>query len=405
MAVDREQRRDGGRAGADDRHDAARGDRGRRGRRRCARGNDEIPIRVRLASGDRATVDDVLEPVDLDAERARRARRLSRRSSAAKGRTVIDREDRERQIAVWAAPLDRPLRRARRRDERGLREDQDAARRERPPGRPGAADERVERLDGLRARARRHLHLHRARVAVRELHPPAHDHAHLPLAFVGAIVALFLAHNTISMGSMIGIILLMGLVTKNAILLLDRAIVRVREHGETPLQAILEAGPERLRPMLMTSAAMILGMLPTALSRGEGASSARRWPSASSAASSARRCSSLIVVPAFYLGIEGAKAWLRGVGARRASPATCHFRQRLASDANRPILRAMTTRASLASPSSRPSPRASRRRSSTRPRRRSTPARARAPTSPAIRSACIATRSSTRRGARCSSTA
>ena len=73
-----------------------------------------------------------------------------------------------------------------------------------------------------------------------------------------------------AMGTMIGIILLMGLVTKNAILLIDRAIVRVREHGETPLQAILEAGPERLRPILMTSAAMVLGMLPTALGNGEG---------------------------------------------------------------------------------------------------------------------------------------
>jgi hypothetical protein len=51
-------------------------------------------------------------------------------------------------------------------------------------------------------------------------------------------------------------------VTKNAILVVDRAIVRVRDHGDTPLEAILEAGPERLRPILMTSAAMVLGMLP-----------------------------------------------------------------------------------------------------------------------------------------------
>ncbi len=64
----------------------------------------------------------------------------------------------------------------------------------------------------------------------------------LPLALVGAILALFLAKQTISMGSSIGIILLMGLVTKNAILLLDRAIVRVRDHGEAPLQAILKRG-------------------------------------------------------------------------------------------------------------------------------------------------------------------
>ena len=130
----------------------------------------------------------------------------------------------------------------------------------------------------------------------------------LPLALVGAIVALFLTDNTMAMGTMIGIILLMGLVTKNAILLVDRAIVRVREHGETPLQAILEAGPERLRPILMTSAAMVLGMLPTALvATARGASSARRWRSRSSAASISSTLLSLVVVPVFYLAIENAK--------------------------------------------------------------------------------------------------
>ena len=93
----------------------------------------------------------------------------------------------------------------------------------------------------------------------------------LPLALVGGVPRrCFLDQQTLAMGAMIGIILLMGLVTKNAILLVDRAIVRVREHGETPLDAILEAGPERLRPILMTSAAMILGMLPTAISNGDG---------------------------------------------------------------------------------------------------------------------------------------
>jgi hypothetical protein len=92
----------------------------------------------------------------------------------------------------------------------------------------------------------------------------------LPLAIVGAVLGLFLSHNSLAMSSMIGIILLMGLVTKNGILLVDRAIVRVREYGESPLQAVLEAGPERLRPILMTRAAMVMGMLPTATGTGEG---------------------------------------------------------------------------------------------------------------------------------------
>jgi multidrug efflux pump subunit AcrB len=114
-----------------------------------------------------------------------------------------------------------------------------------------------------------------------------------------------------AMGTMIGIILLMGLVTKNAILLIDRAIVRVREHGESPLQAVLEAGPERLRPILMTSAAMVLGMLPTALGNGEG--SEFRGPMAVAVIGGVISSTllSLVVVPVFYLAIEGLKKRLK----------------------------------------------------------------------------------------------
>ncbi len=92
----------------------------------------------------------------------------------------------------------------------------------------------------------------------------------LPLASVGAMLALFVTRQSINMGSLIGLILLMGLVTKNAILLVDGAIQRIRLHGDSPGEAIRTAGPRRLRPILMTSAAMVLGMLPTALGRGMG---------------------------------------------------------------------------------------------------------------------------------------
>jgi hydrophobe/amphiphile efflux-1 (HAE1) family protein len=91
----------------------------------------------------------------------------------------------------------------------------------------------------------------------------------LPLAMIGAFVAVFVTGWSMSMGISIGIILLMGLVTKNGILLVDHAVVATRE-GKTPKEAILEAGAARLRPILMTSAAMVLGMLPTALSDGSG---------------------------------------------------------------------------------------------------------------------------------------
>jgi multidrug efflux pump subunit AcrB len=127
---------------------------------------------------------------------------------------------------------------------------------------------------------------------------------------VGAIVALFLAKTSLAMGAMIGIILLMGLVTKNAILLLDRALTRVRELGEPPLQAVLEAGPERLRPILMTSAAMILGMLPTALANGDGSEFRAPMAIAVIGGVVSSTALSLVVVPVFYLAIEGAKARL-----------------------------------------------------------------------------------------------
>ncbi len=91
----------------------------------------------------------------------------------------------------------------------------------------------------------------------------------LPLAVVGAFLGLFVTGSALDMGSQIGLILLMGLVTKNAILLVDGAIQHVKE-GDAIEEAIRKAGPRRLRPILMTSGAMILGMLPTALGRGMG---------------------------------------------------------------------------------------------------------------------------------------
>ncbi len=91
----------------------------------------------------------------------------------------------------------------------------------------------------------------------------------VPLAMVGAFLGLAVGGFSISMGSQIGIILLMGLVTKNAILLVDGALVHLRE-GMDPVAAMMAAGPRRLRPILMTSSAMALGMLPTALGSGVG---------------------------------------------------------------------------------------------------------------------------------------
>ncbi|WP_455577645.1 efflux RND transporter permease subunit [Anaerosinus sp.] len=92
----------------------------------------------------------------------------------------------------------------------------------------------------------------------------------LPFAVSGAIVGLLIANQTLNMMSMIGFIMLMGLVTKNAILLVDHAN-QMREAGMDIKSALINAGTVRLRPILMTTASMIFGVLPIALGLGAGA--------------------------------------------------------------------------------------------------------------------------------------
>jgi HAE1 family hydrophobic/amphiphilic exporter-1 len=91
----------------------------------------------------------------------------------------------------------------------------------------------------------------------------------LPLSMVGALGAIAIAHQPINIMTMIGIILLMGLVTKNAILLVDYTNT-LRRQGKNRREALLAAGPVRLRPILMTTGAMIFGMMPVAIGLSEG---------------------------------------------------------------------------------------------------------------------------------------
>lgn len=91
----------------------------------------------------------------------------------------------------------------------------------------------------------------------------------MPMSIIGAVLFLLLFGSSVSVMSLIGIIMLMGLVTKNGILLVDYANV-MRERGMSREEALLVAGPTRLRPILMTSFAMIFGMVPVAFALGEG---------------------------------------------------------------------------------------------------------------------------------------
>jgi multidrug efflux pump subunit AcrB len=121
----------------------------------------------------------------------------------------------------------------------------------------------------------------------------------LPLAIVGALLALLFTKSDFGMISLIGFVFLLGITNKNAILIVDY-INQLRDSGMERTDAILKAGPVRLRPIMMTTAATILGMVPIAL--GLGAGSELRSPMAVSIAGGlvSSTILSLFVVPVFY---------------------------------------------------------------------------------------------------------
>jgi multidrug efflux pump subunit AcrB len=122
----------------------------------------------------------------------------------------------------------------------------------------------------------------------------------LPLAIGGVAAALILTNNAVSMPVLIGILMLMGIVTKNAILLVDFAI-EMRNRGMDRYTAMVEAGHKRARPIVMTSIAMSAGMLPSALGVGEGGSFRAPMATAVIGGIVVSTVLSLVVVPAFFL--------------------------------------------------------------------------------------------------------
>ena len=132
----------------------------------------------------------------------------------------------------------------------------------------------------------------------------------LPLTLIGVVLALLLFRSTLSMFSIIGVIMLMGLVTKNAILLVDFAI-RAREDGMERTEALLMAAKVRLRPILMTTLAMIFGMVPLAFALTEG--SEQRAPMGQAVIGGVITSSllTLVVVPVVYCYMDDLAQWLR----------------------------------------------------------------------------------------------
>ncbi len=128
----------------------------------------------------------------------------------------------------------------------------------------------------------------------------------LPVALIGALVGLWITGKTLSIFTLVGLIMLMGLVTKNAILIVDRANSR-REEGHTVHDSLMEAGPTRLRPIIMTTVTMILGMLPLAMGVGEGSEFRQAMAIALIGGLTSSMILSLVLVPVMYTYIEGAR--------------------------------------------------------------------------------------------------
>jgi HAE1 family hydrophobic/amphiphilic exporter-1 len=132
----------------------------------------------------------------------------------------------------------------------------------------------------------------------------------LPLTLIGVVLALLMFGSTLSIFSIIGVVMLMGLVTKNAILLVDFAI-RAREDGMERTEALLMAARVRLRPILMTTLAMIFGMVPLAFALSEGAE--QRAPMGQAVIGGVITSSllTLVVVPVVYCYMDDLSQWLR----------------------------------------------------------------------------------------------
>ena len=144
----------------------------------------------------------------------------------------------------------------------------------------------------------------------------------LPLSFIGVALALLITRGNMNVMSMIGIIMLMGLVTKNGILLVDFTN-QEREHGGEREDAILRAARTRIRPIIMTTFAMVFGMIPLALAIGAGAEQRAPMARAVIGGLITSTLLTLFVVPVMYTLVDDAAGWLlsRRRSAHHATPA------------------------------------------------------------------------------------
>ena len=138
---------------------------------------------------------------------------------------------------------------------------------------------------------------------------PAAIMASLPLSLIGVFLALYVFNSTLNLFSIIGIIMLMGLVTKNAILLID-FIKKSMDKGVNRYEAIILAGKTRLRPILMTTSAMVMGMVPLALGLGEGGEQSAPMAHAVIGGVITSTLLTLVVVPVIFTYLDDLKNFM-----------------------------------------------------------------------------------------------
>jgi hydrophobe/amphiphile efflux-1 (HAE1) family protein len=134
--------------------------------------------------------------------------------------------------------------------------------------------------------------------------------AALPFSLGGALVALMIGQKPLGIYALIGIVLLLGIVTKNSILLVDYTIINMQE-GKTQRQALIEAGVSRLRPIIMTSLATIAGILPLALGIGVGSEVRQPMGIAIMGGFTTSTLLTLVVVPVIFSYIDNFQTWLK----------------------------------------------------------------------------------------------
>jgi hydrophobe/amphiphile efflux-1 (HAE1) family protein len=143
--------------------------------------------------------------------------------------------------------------------------------------------------------------------------------AALPLSVGGALMGLLIMQKPLGLFALIGIVLLMGLVTKNAILLVDYALI-AKAAGKSRRQAVMEAGITRLRPILMTSISTMAGMVPIALEWGVGAEARSPMAIAVIGGFTTSTLLTLVVVPVFFTYIDGLQSAIRNLVRRFSGP-------------------------------------------------------------------------------------